>query len=61
MVIRKGEGDIADLLLKQAKALGTDLIIMGGKGHSKMELLLMGSRTERMLNINDSIPTLIVK
>ena len=38
-----------------------DFIVMGAKGHSKVELLLLGSVTEKLLSINNSIPTLIVK
>ena len=38
-----------------------DLIVMGAKGHSQVELLLMGSVTEKVLAVNESIPTLVVK
>jgi nucleotide-binding universal stress UspA family protein len=38
-----------------------DFIITGAKGHSKVELLLLGSTTERLLTLNDSIPTLVVR
>jgi len=38
-----------------------DLVIMGAKGHSKVELLLMGSVTDHLLSINNTIPTLVVK
>ena len=57
----KGNKNVAYYLLQKAKSYKTDLIIMGAKGHSKLELLLLGSTTERLVNRNDSIPTLVVK
>ncbi len=38
-----------------------DLIVMGAKGHSRVELLFIGSVTEKLMTLNNSIPTLIVK
>jgi len=38
-----------------------DFIVMGAKGHSRLERLLMGSVTEKMLSINQTFPTLVVK
>ena len=38
-----------------------DFVVMGAKGHSKVDLLLMGSVTEKFLTINKKIPTLIIK
>jgi nucleotide-binding universal stress UspA family protein len=51
----------ARYIMEYAKANNNDLVVMGAKGHTKVELLLMGSVTESFLNLNDSIPTLIVK
>ena len=48
-------------IAQYAEANQADLIVLGAKGHSKVELLLMGSVTESLLSINDDIPTLIVK
>ena len=39
----------------------TDLLIMGAKGHSKIERLLLGSTTEKLLQINKAVPCLVVK
>ena len=44
-----------------AKQHNVDLIVTGAKGHSQVELLLLGSVTEKLLAINDSLPTLVVK
>ena len=38
-----------------------DFIVMGAKGHSRLERLLMGSVTEKMLSINQTFPTMVVK
>ena len=38
-----------------------DLLIMGAKGHSTLDLLLLGSVTEKLMSVNERIPTLIVK
>ena len=38
-----------------------DFMVMGAKGHSKLELFLMGSVTEKVLSLNHTFPTLIVK
>lgn len=38
-----------------------DFMVMGAKGHSKLELLLMGSVTEKVLSLNQTFPTLVIK
>ena len=52
---------IASYLLEYARENDQDLIVMGAHGHSKVELLLLGSVTEKLLSGNDRIPTLVVK
>ncbi|MDX1940501.1 MAG: universal stress protein [Saprospiraceae bacterium] len=61
ILIENRLGDIGTYLMDYALESNADLIIMGAKGHSKVELLLLGSVTERLLSENDVIPTLIVK
>ncbi|GEM_PF-407257 len=51
----------APYILEAADELAADFIVMGAKGHSKVELLLMGSVTEKLLTINDNYPVLVVK
>lgn len=51
----------APFIMEAADALEADLIVLGAKGHSKVELLLMGSVTEKLLTINDRYPVWIVK
>lgn len=60
LIEREAPG-IAHYLIDFARENQIDFIVMGAKGHSKVELLLLGSVTEKMLNDNESIPTLVVK
>jgi nucleotide-binding universal stress UspA family protein len=54
-------GPVAPYLFDCAKMEKADLIIMGAKGHSQVERLLIGSVTERMMTINKEIPTLVIR
>jgi nucleotide-binding universal stress UspA family protein len=38
-----------------------DLVILGAKGHSPVETLLLGSVTEKFILMNEKVPTLIVR
>lgn len=51
----------ARFIMEYAKENKNDFVILGAKGHTKIELMLMGSVTESFLQLNDSIPTLVVK
>lgn len=53
--------DVARHIMDNAREAGANLIVMGCKGHSRLELMLLGSTTEELLNINASIPVLVVK
>ncbi len=48
-------------IMEYANKNDVDFIVMGAKGHSKVELLFIGSVTEKLLMLNDTIPTLVVK
>lgn len=61
IVQRHEEGSIAEQVIHLAKTNEADLIVLGAKGHSKVELLLMGSVTESLLRLNDSIPVWVIK
>lgn len=52
---------IARYILDFAAENEVDFIVMGAKGHSKVDLLLMGSVTEKLLTLNENIPTMVVK
>jgi nucleotide-binding universal stress UspA family protein len=52
---------IAERLLNGAMEHEVDLMVMGAKGHSKVELLLMGSVAEGILQMDEQIPVWVVK
>ncbi len=59
-LLEKEHLDIGYRINEYAKQKDMDMIIMGAKGHSKAELLMIGSVAERVLGIN-KVPTFIVK
>lgn len=60
-LIEKDLPGVASYLLEYVEANDIDFITIGAKGHSKVERLLLGSVTEKLMSLNDSIPCLIVK
>jgi nucleotide-binding universal stress UspA family protein len=52
---------IVRFIMNFANENGADLIIMGAKGHSKVERLLLGSVTEKLCSVNDRIPVMVIK
>ncbi|MEL7247580.1 MAG: universal stress protein [Bacteroidota bacterium] len=60
-LIEKDRPGVAHYLMDFALEEGADFIVMGAKGHSKLERLLLGSVTENFLARNKQFPTLIVK
>ena len=53
------EGDFAESILKTAKGLHADIIVMGSHSRKWLEKILMGSVTEKVLS-NTSIPLFII-
>ena len=53
------EGDCAESILKAAKHLHVDVIVMGSHSHRWLENILMGSVTEKVLH-HTTIPLFIV-
>lgn len=60
-MIEQGYGNIGAYLFQYCENQYADLIVIGAKGHSQVELLLLGSVSEKLLMLNHSIPTLVVK
>lgn len=58
---RHEDAGLARQIIDAALRCDADLIVMGAKGHSRVERLLMGSVTEKLLLINESIPVWVVK
>jgi nucleotide-binding universal stress UspA family protein len=52
---------ITRYLLDFAEDQDVDFVVMGAKGHSKLELLLLGSVAENFLSDNEEFPVLLVK
>jgi len=61
ILINQEEPGIAHYILEAAQNADASMVVMGAKGYSRVELLLMGSVTEKLLSINKEIPTLVVK
>lgn len=55
------DGKIVDLVIKEAKKKNVDLIVMGAKGRTTTSALFIGSKSERMIRMNDSIPLMIIR
>jgi len=53
------EGDAADMILKAAKEINADVIVMGSHSRRWLEEILMGSVTEKVLH-RSTIPLFIV-
>lgn len=60
LIYRDGPGT-ANYIFGYAHDHKADLIVQGAKGHSKVERLLLGSVSEKLLTLNRAIPTLLVK
>jgi nucleotide-binding universal stress UspA family protein len=57
----KSKGNRAEYLLDAAKNDGADLIIIGSRGRTDSAALLMGSVAEKLIDINNEIPMLVLK
>ena len=53
------EGDFAETILKTAKELHSDIIVMGSHSQKWLENIVMGSVTEKVLHLS-SIPLFII-
>lgn len=60
-LVEREQPDTVSFILEFAEKEKADMIVIGAKGHSKVELLLLGSVTEKLLSENKQIPTLVVK
>lgn len=60
-IIESHQPNAGSHIFDYAKDHKADMVVIGAKGHSKIERFLMGSVTEKLLMQNEEIPTLIVK
>lgn len=56
----KKEG-VVKLVMKEAKKKNINLIVIGAKGRTAASALFIGSKSERMIRINNSTPMLIIR
>ncbi len=56
--ITRGEIDVANTLLSHAADSGTDLVVMGGYGHSRLREFVLGGVTHSMLR-SMTVPVLM--
>lgn len=56
----KKEG-VVKIILKEAKQKSISLILIGAKGRTAASALFIGSKSERMIRINNSVPTLLIR
>jgi nucleotide-binding universal stress UspA family protein len=61
MLIPKMKPSIGTYVMEAADDTAADLIVIGSKGHSNVERLLMGSVTEKVLALTSHVPVLVVK
>ncbi len=53
--------NIINLIWKEAQQKKVDLIVMGAKGRTAASALFIGSKAERMIRINRTIPLMIIR
>jgi len=53
--------DVIGVIYKEAKSSGSDLIVIGAKGRSGATALFIGSKAEKLIQINTDIPLLIIR
>ena len=61
ILIERRDNNTAQHILDYAVENDFDLIVIGARGHSRLDLLLLGSVTEKLLSINEQMATLVVK
>ena len=54
----RGDIDISDLILSHAADMSTDLIVMGGYGHSRLREFVLGGVTRALLQ-SMTVPVLM--
>ncbi|MEQ9403699.1 MAG: universal stress protein [Cyclobacteriaceae bacterium] len=58
--IDRGNG-LIDIIYKEAKSRDANLIVMGAKGRTAASALFIGSKAERMIQVNSDIPLLVIR
>lgn len=53
--------NVIKMVYNEAVGRNADLIVMGAKGRTAASALFIGSKAERMIQVNDSIPLMVVR
>ena len=53
--------NLIDVIYQEAKSKKVNLIVMGAKGRTAASALFIGSKAERMIQINENIPLLVIR
>lgn len=53
--------NVIKMIYKEALSRNADMIVMGAKGRTAASALFIGSKAERMIQVNDSIPLMVVR
>lgn len=60
-MIERNGGRVSQSIKNYTEGENADLLIMGAKGHSRLELSLFGSTTEKVLQYEKKIPVLVMR
>ncbi|MFY0600500.1 MAG: universal stress protein [Cyclobacteriaceae bacterium] len=55
------DDDLIGMIVKEAKKNHSDLIIVGAKGRTATVALFIGSKAERLVQINEDVPMLVIR
>ncbi len=55
------DDNIIDIIVKEARKRHSDIIIIGAKGRTAAAALFIGSKTERLVHLNEEIPMLVIR
>ncbi|EKB50809.1 universal stress protein [Cecembia lonarensis] len=61
LFLLKEEGNEGRFIIKTAKENAADMILMGSRGRTASAAVLLGSIAEKLVNVNNEVPTLIFK
>lgn len=61
LFLLKEEGNEGRFIIKVAKENQADMILMGSRGRTASAAVLLGSIAEKLVNVNNEVPTLIFK
>jgi nucleotide-binding universal stress UspA family protein len=59
--VERQSSSIASCIYGYVRQQGANLLVMGAKGHSQVERLLLGSVSESLLKIDGDVPMLVVR